>query len=454
MSEWQEISYRDAVDLNPSVRLTKGNIYPFVEMKAVDPTWREVSYSEMRKFKSGGSKFEPMDTLLARITPCLENGKIARYIPQEEAGLSFGSTEFIVVRGRKGVTDNDFAYYLTIWSEFREFAISQMTGSSGRQRVPVDSLAGFNFSLPPLPEQKAIAHILGSLDDKIELNRRMNDTLEAMAQSLFKSWFVDFDPVIDNALVVGNEVPDELKERAEIREALGDERGALPEEIRRLFPDEFEYTEEMGWIPRGWEEQPLYNVATFINGAAYKNFHFTDEPGALPVVKIAEIKNGVSSQTKFTKTKLDNKYRIEDGDILFSWSGNPDTSIDTFVWTGGSGWLNQHIFKIVFGDMADRNFVYYLLRYLRPEFAEIARNKQTTGLGHVTVQDMKRLNVVKPTPTIISALNQVSTNLFDQWYSNLLSIRTLSRTRDILLPKLLSGEIRILEMEKLLENTK
>ena len=103
------------------------------------------------------------------------------------------------------------------------------------------------------PGPKAIAHILGSLDDKIELNRRMNETLEAMAQALFKSWFVDFDPVIDNALAAGNTIPDELKEKAAIRQGLGDKRKSLPDDIRRLFPSEFAYTEEMGWIPKGWE---------------------------------------------------------------------------------------------------------------------------------------------------------------------------------------------------------
>ena len=145
-------------------------------MKAVDPLWRGVMESEQRAFKGGGARFEPYDTLLARITPCLENGKIAQYIPAEDSvGPAFGSTEFIVIRGKDGLTDNSFAYYLTKWHEFRQFAVSQMTGSSGRQRVPVGSLSSFYVPVPPLPEQRAIAHILGTLDDKIELNRRMNE---------------------------------------------------------------------------------------------------------------------------------------------------------------------------------------------------------------------------------------------------------------------------------------
>jgi len=164
-------------------------------MAAVDPGARSVRESEHREIKSGGARFAPGDTLMARITPCLENGKIARFRPSDETSLGFGSTEFIVIRGRDGVTTDDFAYYLTKWSEFRQFAIGQMTGSSGRQRVPADSLAGFEATIPPLPVQRRIAHILGTLDDKIELNRRMNRALEAMARAIFKAWFIDFEPV-------------------------------------------------------------------------------------------------------------------------------------------------------------------------------------------------------------------------------------------------------------------
>ena len=222
-SEWRELPFTEAVEINPKVKLKKGEIYPFVDMKAVDPAWRSVTESEKRAFTSGGAKFEPFDTLLARITPCLENGKIGRYVASNGAnGPAFGSTEFIVIRGKDGVTDNSFAYYLTKWQEFRQFAISQMTGSSGRQRVPAESLGGFTVPVPDIAEQRAIAHILGSLDDKIELNRRMNETLEAMASALFKSWFIDFDPVIDNALAAGHLIPEELQSRAALRESLGD----------------------------------------------------------------------------------------------------------------------------------------------------------------------------------------------------------------------------------------
>ncbi|MCL6508131.1 MAG: restriction endonuclease subunit S [Bryobacteraceae bacterium] len=113
-----------------------------------------------------------------------------RYCAREGSGVGHGSTEFIVVRGRPDITDTDFAYYLTKWEEVRSYAVGQMTGTSGRQRVPTDSLDHLTVPVPPLPEQRAIAHILGTLDDKIELNRRMSETLEAMARALSRrgSW--------------------------------------------------------------------------------------------------------------------------------------------------------------------------------------------------------------------------------------------------------------------------
>jgi type I restriction enzyme S subunit len=204
-SEWTTRPFTEAVMVNPAVTLTKGKVYPFVEMAAVDPTTRSVSESEHREFTGGGARFLPGDTLMARITPCLENGKIARFQPTDKTSPGFGSTEFIVIRGREGVTDNDFAYYLTKWSEFHQFAVAQMTGTSGRQRVPAESLSGFKATIPPPDIQANIAHILGTLDDKIELNRRMNRTLEKMAAAIFKSWFIDFDPVRRNAARTQNQ---------------------------------------------------------------------------------------------------------------------------------------------------------------------------------------------------------------------------------------------------------
>ena len=184
---WVDLPLSEAVQINPRVGLQRGEVYPFVDMASVDGGQKNVISVGDREFKGSGSRFEHGDTLMARITPCLENGKIARYEAPSGQQQAHGSTEFIVLRGRPGTTTDDFAYYLTQWEDVRQYAIGQMTGTSGRQRVPVDSLDHLIVQVPPIPVQRSVAHILGALDDKIELNRRMNDTLEQMARALYKS---------------------------------------------------------------------------------------------------------------------------------------------------------------------------------------------------------------------------------------------------------------------------
>ena len=160
--------------------------------------------------------------------------------------------------------DPNFVYY-SVSSQQSVTKIRQDSEYTGVPKINLDYLKKFPIQLPPLSEQKAIAHILGSLDDKIELNRQMNETLEAIAQALFKSWFVDFDPVIDNAIAAGNEIPDALKAKAEKRRKLGCDRKPLPENIHKLLPSRFEYNDNLGWIPEGWKVQNIHNILDSIS---------------------------------------------------------------------------------------------------------------------------------------------------------------------------------------------
>jgi len=142
------------------------------------------------------------------------------------------------------------------------------------------------------------------------------------------------------------------------------------------------------------KQRSLYSLATWKNGLAFKNIHFS--PSGMPVVKIAELKNGITNQTQFTEQTFDESVFLHRGDLLFSWSGNPETSIDVFWYNLMDGWLNQHIFKVTPSEGVDRHYLYYLLKSLKPRFQAIASNKQTTGLGHVTIKDLKELMVELP----------------------------------------------------------
>jgi len=203
-----------------------------------------------------------------------------------------------------------------------------------------------------------------------------------------------------------------------------------------------------------WSRADLYSLATWINGMAFRNFQFT--PTGKQIIKIAEIKNGISGQTKFTDATYDPCYLVTAGDMLFSWSGQPETSLDVSWWRGSDGWLNQHIFKV----LPDKKrclpeFFYYLLKYLKPHFIAIARNKQTTGLGHVTKADLERITVRIPSiplqreiAGILGALDDkielnrrmnetleaMARAIFKSWFVDFDPVRAKSEGRDTGLP--------------------
>lgn len=428
--KWQYMPFSEAVVVNPSVSLKRGETYPYVDMQAVDPSRPTVGPSRLREFAGGGSRFEPYDTLMARITPCLENGKIARYVPDDEYfGPAFGSTEFIVIRGKEGVTDNDFVFYLTRWREFRSFAIAQMTGSSGRQRVPAESLAGFEVPVPPLPEQRAIARILGTLDDKIELNRRMNETLEAMAQALFKSWFVDLDPVVVNALRAGNPIPEKFAERAahyrDNLDALG-----LPEDILRLFPDRF-VDSELGPIPEGWEVKQVREFAALKGGQQLSKKYIKDH-GPVPVFGGAGIMGytTISNATGFVITV-----------------GRVGAYCGQFFRHIGEAWINNNASLVRVHERKLGEWLYLALRN-----ANIDVIKKGAAQPFVANSDIECLPILWPGSNLASKLSEFVSKMRALQDHYVVESRTLAALRDTLLPKLISGELRVKDVEKILED--
>ncbi len=191
------------------------------------------------------------------------------------------------------------------------------------------------------------------------------------------------------------------------------------------------------------DEKPLYDFADYINGAAFKPSECGDH--GLPIIKIAELKNGITDSTKWFDGFKGEKYLIQDKDILFSWSGNPDTSIDIFIWTHGKAILNQHTFNVK-SNTGHRWFTFLMLKYFKPEFSRIASNKQTTGLGHVTITDLKRLTFVFNEDAIESFEHEVRP-FMETIYFNMMESQRLEQLRDNLLPKLMSGEIDVSDIQ-------
>lgn len=252
-------------------------------------------------------------------------------------------------------------------------------------------------------EQRAIAHILGTLDDKIELNRRMNQTLEAMARALFKSWFVDFDGV----------------------------------------PAEDMQESELGLIPKGWRVASLDQIAHYLNGLALQKFPPESETEFLPVIKIAQLRAGHTNGSDKASARLKPEYIVEDGDVLFSWSG----SLEVEVWTGGRGALNQHLFKVTSHEVP-KWFYYHATRQHLPDFRAIAAGKATT-MGHIQRGHLTAAKVAVPPPDEMAKFDAVIAPLFEQTISNALQSGTLANLRDTLLPKLISGELRMKNTEYL-----
>ncbi|HQR85777.1 MAG: restriction endonuclease subunit S [Burkholderiales bacterium 35-55-47] len=414
----------EIAQINPKRRVTKGVQVPFVEMAALPQNSRDIQRSdvEVRVAKSAGAHFKNGDTLLARITPCLENGKTAQVNCLDAELVGEGSTEFIVLCGIDP-KDDDYIYYLCRDPEFRKYAIGRMEGTSGRQRVSWQSIAAYEFQHIPPNERRASAKALAAMDNRITLLRETNATLEAIAQALFKSWFVDFDPV-----------------RAKSEGKLPD---GMDVSTAALFPDAFDEA-ELGLLPKGWQVEALDDVAEFLNGLALQKFPPTGV-NDLPVIKIAQLRKGDTAGADLASGLIKPEYVIQNGDVLFSWSG----SLEVEIWCGGVGALNQHLFKVS-SSRFDKWFYYLWTKHHLESFRQIAASKATT-MGHIQRGHLSSAKVNVPNESVLKVANALFTPLVERIVHNALQANTLANLRDTLLPRLISGQVRITDAEAELE---
>ncbi len=317
-----------------------------------------------------------------------------------------------VVTRRGAMVAPDFLYWLFRWQEFNRELVTSASGTKILHTAP-SRIEAFRFDLPSREEQRAIAHILGTLDDKIELNRRMNETLEAMARALFKSWFVDFDPV---------------RAKADGRDP------GLPKHFADLFPDSFEDS-ELGEIPRGWEVKPLDEMARFLNGLALQKYPPIGER-SLPVIKIAQLRAGTIEGADRASADLEPAYVVQNGDILFSWSG----SLECVLWAAGPGALNQHLFKVT-SDEYPKWLCFLGIHYHLEDFRHIAAGKATT-MGHIQRHHLSDAKLAIPSPALLTALDVIFSPIVESTWRRTVEARTLAVLRDALLPRLISGELR------------
>lgn len=334
--------------------------------------------------------------------------------------------------------DKNFCYYLLTHERLN--LVAQGNGSVFTN-LKTDILKQHVVSLPPLPEQKAIAHILGSLDDKIELNRRMNETLEAMAQALFKSWFVDFDPVIDNALAAGNPIPEELADRAELRQKVLEEKGdATITPHHSQFPATFTHTEELGWIPEGWKLSCFGDVSECFDRKRIplsKKQREAKKPGTIPYYGATSVMDYINEWI------FDDTYLLigEDGSVMHE-DGSPFVQ---YIWD--KTWVNNHAHVLQgVGSVSTEHLMLFMQSQDVAPFV--------TGAVQLKI-NQKNMNSI-PFLNAGRELNEQFTSAIEPFYEKLKALRrgneTLTKLRDTLLPKLISGELRIPEAKKLTED--
>jgi type I restriction enzyme S subunit len=342
------------------------------------------SYGEVSK---GYTSFQNNDVLIAKITPCFENGKGALATDLEN-GIGFGSTEFHVLRAKPAV-EPEFLYYLTLSHPFRGRGKLNMQGSAGQKRVPTDFLRSYHFLCPPHAEQRKIADILGTWDEAIALTEQLIGAKQRRKKALMQQ------------LLTG----------------------------KRRFK-EFE--------GQPWQRVRIGDLARFINGRAFKPSDW--EESGLPIIRIQNL-NG-SPEFNYYNGAVDDRYYIEDGDLLFSWSGSRGTSFGPHIWHGDRGILNQHIFRVENKDLINRAFLFFALSLITVLIEQRAHG--SAGIVHITKSELEKIRLEMPISVAEQQrIAEVLSACEDEIKLLARKLDALRRQKKGLMQQLLTGRVRV-----------
>lgn len=382
-SKWRIKRISDIADINPRESISKGTIAKKVPMDSLMPFTRDVSSYHLEEF-SGGMKFKNKDTIMARITPCLENGKTAQINCLGDNEVGFGSTEYIVFRAKEGI-DSDYLYYLICSPFVRNPAIKSMVGSSGRQRVQKDVVANLQIAIPDFNSQVKIGGLLSNIDDKIKLNNEINKNLFQQAQALYKDRFVDLQP--------------------------------------------FD-----GLMPEDWH---LGTVSEIIELHDSKRIPLSSRERA-NLAKIYPYYGAASVMDYVDRYLFDGIYLLlgEDGTVVDS-KGFP-----ILQYVEGKFWVNNHA-HIITGKNGFTVEMLYLLFSLT--------NVQSIVTGAVQPKisqtNLNKVPVVIPSKVELSDLDSIVQPIFAQIRNLRAENDRLATTRDTLLPRLMSGELDVSDLD-------
>lgn len=405
-SEWKVVKLSDIAEFNPRESLPKGTIAKKVAMDKLQPFYRDIPSYEIEAF-NGGTKFRNGDTIMARITPCLENGKTAKVNILEENEVGFGSTEYIVFRAKQGV-DADYLYYLISSPWVREPAIKSMVGSSGRQRVQTDVLQNLKILNPAYNEQKKIGGILSDLDDKIAMNARINKNLEQQAQAIFKEWFID------------NPENNEWS------------TGTFSELIKSTLNGDWGKE-----APTGNNTEKVY----CIRGA-----------------DIPEVKAGNKGKmpTRYILSKNFATKQLAAGDIVVEISGGSPTQstgrctaiTQSLLDRYDSGMVCTNFCKAMKPKEGYSLFIYYYWQYLYGKGVFFSYENGTTGIKNLDFSGfIETETILIPPVDKVIAFDDYCKSIFNQIFANGKQNEHLAILRDTLLPKLMSGELDVSDID-------
>ncbi|MGX5087518.1 restriction endonuclease subunit S [Enterobacter sp. UPMP2052] len=339
--------------------------------------------------------------------------------------------------------------HICLQSPYTKYFLDSRANTTVQKTLNLKDVKEIPLPIPPIEERINLEKIYFDLENKINLNLEINQTLEKMSQTLFKSWFVDFDPVIDNALDAGSPIPETLQSRAELRQKIRNsvDFKPLPADIRALFPAEFEET-ELGWAPKTWNIEALDNIANFQNGLALQKFRpENNEENYLPVLKIADLRAGYINNDERATFDIVDSCKVYDGDMIFSWSGT--LMID--IWTGGNAALNQHLYKVTSQKYPQSFYLMWTKQHLS-RFQHIAEAKAVT-MGHIKKGDLSNSLCLVPPSLLVNKYDNIVGKYFAKIKNQRLLNNQLTALRDTLLPKLISGELSLEDLPDLVKQT-
>ena len=372
MSSWKECKLGDIAEINMG-QSPKSEFY----------NQDKIGLPFLQGNRTFGLKYPYFDTYCSEPTKIAKHGEILFSVRAPVGDINIANDEICIGRGLCSINskdkNNEFLYYLL---HFLKNEIINNESGSVFGSINRTDLSNINVLYPPIEEQKAIAEVLSSLDDKIDLLHRQNQTLESLAQTLFTQWFIE-----------------EAKEE--------------------------------------WEEKPLSKIADFLNGLACQKFPPQNDIDKLPVLKIKDLKDGISENSDYSTSDVKPEYIVNNGDVIFAWSA----SLMVKIWDGEKCVLNQHLFKVTSKDFP-KWFYYHWCKYHLDNFIAISSEHATT-MGHIKRGDLDEAICIIPSSEELVKMDEQISPIFDKLEINSKQIKSLEEMRDTLLPKLLSGEVRV-----------